>query len=114
MIRLGCSRPSGSQGEEFGVRKSVAAYGFFAVSLVFVTFTMFAEAKAQPLDRSFSLQEFSPQFASPQDFVNSLLSGLSQPTDPPAISLPKVSKRKQALSEVEHLLRVQRRLSASA
>ena len=54
------------------MKKSVAAYWVFAVSLVLVSFVMTAEAKAQLLDRSLSLRDLADQLQTPEDVAHYL------------------------------------------
>ena len=54
------------------MKKSVAAYWVFALSLVLVTLTMHAEAEAQILDRSLSLRELARQLQTPDDIAHFL------------------------------------------
>lgn len=54
------------------MKKGVAAYWVFAVSLVLVTFVVTAEAKAQLLDRNLSLRDLANQLQTPEDIAHYL------------------------------------------
>ena len=87
------------------MKKSVAAYWVIALSLVFVTFVMIAEARAQVLDRGLSFRGLP----SVQGIFRNSQPLLYQPS-----TLKRASALSNSLRAFEDELKIQQQVSISA